>query len=144
VGEKWIVGNERKERMSLAGDAIRDAVNRYFAAWSSLDPVAYIACFSDDAVVHDPYGSTPRQGAKALREFFGGIAAALEEVRLEAEAVHVTANRAAVVFCGKAIGKNRKPVEVVGIDVFEFDDSGRIATLWAYWDSAAVLAKLRQ
>jgi steroid delta-isomerase len=91
--------------MSLASDTIRDAVNRYFAAWSSLDPVAYTACFSDDAVVHDPYGSTPRQGTKALREFFGGIAAALEEVRLEAEAVHVAANRAAVVFRGKAIGK---------------------------------------
>jgi steroid delta-isomerase len=123
---------------------VRDTVDRYFAAWASLDPAAYAACFSDAAVVHDPYGSTPHRGAKALREFFSGIAQALEEARIEAEAVHVAGNRAAVVFRGKAVGKNRKPVEVVGVDVFEFDEAGRITNLWAYWDSAAALMKLRQ
>ncbi len=130
--------------MSPSAEVIHDAVDRYFAAWTSLDPAAYTACFSATAAVHDPYGSTPRQGTNALREFFGGIAHALEEVRINAESVHVAGNRAAVVFRGKAVGKNRKPVEVVGIDVFEFDEAGRITTLWAYWDSAAVLAKLRQ
>jgi len=35
-------------------------------------------------------------------------------------------------------------VEVAGIDVFEFNEAGRITSLWAYWDPAAVLAKLRQ
>jgi steroid delta-isomerase len=123
---------------------MRDGIDRYFAAWASLDPAAYTACFSDDAVVHDPYGSTPHRGAKALRELFSGIAHALEEARIEAEAVHVAGNRAAVVFRGRAVGKNRKPVEVVGVDVFEFDEAGRITSLWAYWDSAAALMKLRQ
>ncbi|HEY7531538.1 MAG TPA: nuclear transport factor 2 family protein, partial [Nitrospiraceae bacterium] len=130
--------------MSPSAEDMRDAVDRYFAAWASLDPVAYTACFSDEAVLHDPYGSTPLQGAKALREFFSEIAQALQEVRLEAEAVHVAGNRAAVVFRGKAIGKNQRPAEVVGVDVFEFDTAGRITILWAYWDSAAVLTKLRQ
>jgi steroid delta-isomerase len=50
----------------------------------------------------------------------------------------------AVVFHGKAIGKNQKPVELAGIDLFEFNEAGRITSLWAYWDPAAVLAKLRE
>ncbi|MBH0205208.1 MAG: SnoaL-like domain-containing protein [Nitrospira sp.] len=123
---------------------LRDAVDRYFASWTSLDPSAYAACFSEDAIVHDPYGSRPHQGTKALRMFFSEVAQALQEVTIEAEAVYTAANRAAVVFQGKAIGKNGKPVHVDGIDVFEFNDTGRITTLWAYWDSTVVLAKLRQ
>jgi len=124
-------------------EVMRDAVDRYFAAWVALDPAAYVACFTDDGVLHDPYGSTPRTGAKSLRGFFEGVAHALEEARIVAEAVHIAGDRAAVVFRGKAIGKNAKHVEVVGVDVFEFDEKGRIKTLWAYWDSAAVLAQLR-
>ena len=130
--------------MSLSPQQMSDAVDRYFAAWSSLDPSVYVACFVEHAVVHDPYGSTPHQGASALREFFGAIAHTVQEVRIQADAVYAASNRAAVVFLGKAIGKNGKPVEVAGIDVFEFSDAGRITTLWAYWDPATVLAKLRQ
>ena len=130
--------------MSPSNEVMRDAVGRYFAAWTSLDPAAYAACFREDGMLHDPYGSTPRQGKKSLREFFEGVARALIEVRIEAEAVHVAGNRAAAVFRGKAVGKNHKHVEVAGVDVFEFDEDGRITTLCAYWDSAQVLNALRQ
>ena len=130
--------------MSPSPTQPRDAVDRDFASWASLDPSAYTACFSEDAIVHDPYGATPYYGAKAVRKFFSEVAHALQEVTIDAEAVHVAANRAAVVFRGTAIGMNGKPVQVDGIDVFEFNDAGRITTLWAYWDSAALLAKLRQ
>ncbi|ALA58837.1 nuclear transport factor 2 family protein [Nitrospira moscoviensis] len=130
--------------MPLSHEHMRDAANRYFAAWTSLDPSAYVAAFAADASVYDPYGSTPHQGAEALRKFFTGIANALQEVRIEADTIHTAGNRAAVEFRGKAIGKNGKPVEVVGIDVFEFNEAGLITALWAYWDSAAVLAQLRR
>ena len=129
--------------MSLSPKQMSDAVGRYFAAWSSLDPSTYVSCFDANAVVHDPYGSTPHQGATALRAFFESIAHAVQKVRIQADSVHVSSNRAAVVFRGQAIGKNQKPVEVTGIDVFEFNEAGRITALWAYWDPAAVLAKLR-
>ena len=130
--------------MPLSPKQMSDAVDRYFTAWSSLDPSAYVACFDEKAVVHDPYGSTPHEGASALREFFGVIAHAVHDVRIQADSVYAASNRTAVVFRGKAVGKNQKPVEVAGIDVFEFNEAGRITALWAYWDPAAVLAKLRQ
>jgi len=130
--------------MALSPEQMRNAVERYFASWASLDPAAYVACFTEDAVVHDPYGSTPHQGTTSLRDFFRWVVQALQEVRIEADIMHIAGNRAAVVFRGKAVGKNHKPVQLDGIDVFELNDAGRITALWAYWDSAALLAKLRQ
>ncbi|MDQ1291200.1 MAG: steroid Delta-isomerase [Nitrospirota bacterium] len=129
--------------MPLSPDEIRDRVDRYFAAWRALDPTAWTACFAADAVSHEPYGATPVQGHAALRTLFHTIASALREVSIRAEETHVAHNRAAVLFRGQGIGKNGKPVNVEGIDVFEFNDAGQIQTLWAYWDPATVLAKLR-
>lgn len=129
--------------MPLSVDQMREAVDRYFAAWNRLDPASYTACFAEDAIVHDPYGSAPLRGSDALREFFGGIARALREVNIVAERLHVAGNRVAVVFKGTGIGRNGKPVDVEGVDVFEFNVAGKISGLWAYWDPAAVLAKLR-
>jgi len=129
--------------MPLSHDEIRDRVDRYFAAWRALDPTAWTACFAPDAVSHEPYGATPVQGHAALKALFHTIASALREVSIRAEETHVAHNRAAVLFRGQGIGKNDKPVNVEGIDVFEFNDAGQIQSLWAYWDPATVLAKLR-
>ena len=76
--------------MSLTTKEMSDAVARYFAAWSTLDPSAYVACFDMNAVVHDPYGSTPHQGASALRAFFEAIAHAIKEVLIQADSVYVS------------------------------------------------------
>lgn len=129
--------------MPLSPDEIRDRVDRYFAAWRALDPTAWTACFAADAVSHEPYGATPVQGHAALKALFHTIAGALQEVSIRAEETHVAHNRAAVLFRGQGVGKNGKPVNVEGIDVFEFNDAGQILILWAYWDPATVLSKLR-
>src|SRR5262245_28406069 len=129
--------------MPLSREQMRDVVDRYFAAWNSLDSSAYRACFSEDAVVHDPYGATPLRGGAALLEFFLGIAKALQEVTVAVNDMYVAGNRIAVVFKGNGVGKNGKPVSIEGVDVFEMNDGGKITGLWSYWDPAAVLAKVR-
>lgn len=129
--------------MPLSPDEIRDRVDRYFAAWRALDASVWSACFAADAVSHEPYGATPTQGHAALKTLFHSIAGTLQEATIRAQETHVAHNRAAVVFRGQGIGRNGKPVEVQGIDVFEFNDDGQIQTLWAYWDPATVLVKLR-
>jgi steroid delta-isomerase len=129
--------------MPLLADEIRDRVDRYFAAWRALDAAAWSACFAVNATSHDPYGSTPAHGHAALKGLFHTIANALQEVAIHAQEIYVVHDRAAVLFIGQGIGKNGKPVEVKGIDVFEFNEAGQIQTLWAYWNPAAVLEKLR-
>jgi steroid Delta-isomerase len=129
--------------MSLTSEQMHDAVDRYFSARNSLDPAACTACFTDDATVHDPYGATPIQGAAALREFFCGIANALQEFRVEAKSIYMSGDRAAVLFRRSGVGKNGKSVTVEGVNVFEFNHAGKISGLWSYWDAAAVLAQLK-
>ncbi len=129
--------------MALTTQQMCEAIDRYFAAWSSLDPTACAACFTSDARVQDPYGTTPRQGEAALKDFFNGIAKALREMQLRAESMYPSGNRAAVVFRGTGVGMNGKPVSVTGVDVFEFNHAGKITNLWAYWDAAALLAQLK-
>ena len=129
--------------MPRLADEIRDRVDRYFAAWRTLDAAAWSACFAVDGISHDPCGSTPVQGRPALKALFHTIASALQEVAIHAQEIYVAHNRAAVLFIGQGIGKNGKPAEVKGIDVFEFNEAGQIQTLWAYWNPAAVLEKLR-
>jgi steroid delta-isomerase len=133
----------KEQPMPLSPDEIRDRVDRYFSAWRALDPLAWSACFATDAVSHEPYGTTPIQGHAALTTLFHSIASALQAVTIHAQEIHVAHNRAAAVFHGQGIGRNGKPVDIHGIDVFEFNEDGRIQTLWAYWDPTAVLAKLR-
>jgi steroid Delta-isomerase len=129
--------------LSLTSEQMRDAVDRYFAARNSLDAAACAACFTDDAIVHDPYGSTPIEGAVAIREFFDGLANVFRDFKVVAESIYPSGDRAAVLFRRTGVGKNGKPVTVDGVNVFEFNHAGRISSLWSYWDAVAVLAQLK-
>ena len=130
--------------MSLTSEQMRDAVDRYFAARNSIDSAASTACFTDDATVHDPYGSTPIEGVVAIREFFDGLANVFQDFKVVAESIYTSGNRAAVIFRRTGVGKNGKSLTVGGVQIFEFNHAGRISGLWSYWDAAAVLAQLKR
>jgi len=129
--------------MSMTVEEMSDAVDRYFAARNSMDSAASTACFTDDATMQDPYGSTPIEGAVAIREFFDGLEHFFRDFKVVAESIYPSGNRAAVVFRRTGAGKNGKPLTVGGVHVFEFNHAGRITNLWSYWDAAAVLAQLK-
>ena len=126
----------------MSQEQMRSVVAQYFAAWSAMDPEKWVSCFAGDAMSHDPYGATPMRGRTALREFFGRITGAMQEITLSGAPVFTAKDRAAVQFKGQGVGKNGRVVAIEGIDVFEFNGEGKIQTLWAYWDPAEVLAKL--
>lgn len=129
--------------MSVTPGEIRDAVDRYFAARNSMDSAASTACFTEDATMHDPYGSTPIEGAGAIRAFFDGLEHFFVDFKVVAEEIYPSGNRAAVIFRRTGVGKNGKPLTVGGVHVFEFNHAARITNLWSYWDAAAVLAQLK-
>ena len=129
--------------MALTPDEMRDAVDRYFSARDSVDSAASTACFTDDATVYDPYGSTPVEGTVAIREFFDGVEHFFRDFKVVAESIYTSGNRAAVVFRRTGVGKNGKSLTVGGVHVFEFNYAGKICNLWSYWDAAAVLADLK-
>ena len=117
-------------------------VQQYFAATRTMNVEAWLACFADDAMSYDPYGSTPIHGKAGLRQFFMNVAKAFTEIGFTEDFVAVTDNRAAVKFTVRGTGANGRVVRGEGIDVFEFNDRGTIQTMWGYWDPAALMVQL--
>lgn len=128
----------------MTTEAIQILVTRYFAATRAMDLNAWLACFADDAVSHDPYGAPPIQGKDGLRKFFLSVATAFKEIGFTENCVIVTGNRAAVKFTSRGIGTNGKTAICEGIDVFEVNDRGTIQTMWGYWNPAGMMAQLQE
>ena len=127
----------------MAPGAIESVVARYFAATRAMDLEAWVACFAENATSYEPAAPAPLCGHAALRQFFLGLAGAFQKVGLTEDQVFVTGNRAAVKFTGRGTGKNGREVVFEGIDVFEINESGKIQTMWGYWNPADMMAKLQ-
>lgn len=128
----------------MTPETMQTLVARYFAATRAMDLEAWLSCFADDAVSHDPYGAPPIQGKEGLRQFFLSVAGAFIEIGFTENLVVVTGNRAAVKFTLRGIDRNGNAATGEGIDVFEFNDRGVIQTMWGYWNPAALTAPLQK
>jgi len=127
----------------MTPEAIHTLVRRYFAATRAMDVNAWLACFADNAVSHDPYGGRPVQGKEELRNFFLTVATSFKEIGFTENFVIVVGNRAAVKFTARGIGHYEKTATCEGIDIFEFNDRGTIQMMWGYWDPADMMAQLQ-
>lgn len=128
----------------MTPEAMQTLVTRYFAATRAMDLDAWLSCFADDAVSHDPYGAPPIQGKEGLKRFFLSVAGAFKEIGFIEDFVIITGNRAAVKFTSRGIGTNGKSISGEGIDIFEANDRGTIQTMWGYWNPAAMMAQLQK
>lgn len=108
-----------------------------------MDREAWVAVFAKDGESHDPVGAPPHRGHAALRAFFDGIVGLTRTIGLYEDDVYICGDRAAVKWTGRGIGKNGKPFQFEGIDVFEVDAHGQITRLNAYWDPALLMAQLQ-
>src|SRR5436190_18678544 len=100
----------------MTQDTMQTLVSRYFAATRGMDLDAWLSCFADDAVSHDPYGAPPTQGKEGLKKFFLSVASAFKEIAFTEDYVVITGNRAAVKFTSRGIGLNGNAVTAEGID----------------------------
>ena len=126
----------------MSPQLVSQAVKAYFAALRAMDEAAWVNTFADDAVSHDPVGSSPIIGHQKLSEFYQSIAGAFKEVSLTEQEVFIAGNGAAVKWIGRGTSKQGKQVQFEGIDVFEVNELGKIQTLHAYWNPAEMVAQL--
>jgi steroid delta-isomerase len=106
----------------------------YAAAWSRLDIDAVIGLFAEDAVVHDPVDGPALEGVDAIREYFSRGLGFVRSVRLLGP-VRVSRDcrhAAACIEIEEDLGARGIKV-LEAIDVWSFDDDGRIATMNAYF-----------
>lgn len=101
-----------------------------------------VACFAEDSVNYDPADGPALVGHDALRQYFTTIAQLFTTVGLTAEFTSINGNQAAVKWLGEGIGHNGQAVRFEGIDLFELNAAGKIQSLRAYWNPAALLTSL--
>ncbi|MEE8311131.1 MAG: nuclear transport factor 2 family protein [Candidatus Binatia bacterium] len=123
---------------------VAGAVSSYFEAISTRAEPAWLALFADDAVVHDPVGSSPAEGRAALAEVWRMLQVPFEKLVLDPVHTFYGGNGAAVKWTGHGHGITGQEVEFEGISIFEVNLDGRIQTLMSYWDPAAMMIELAE
>ncbi len=118
------------------------AFERYFTALNNQDQVAYLACFSGDAEVHDPYGGSIFIGEDGLRKWFRGMQHTWTEFHIQPESTYQVADRVAIQWLATATTTTGKRANFSGINIFTIDDRGLILRLEGYWDVSAMMAQI--
>lgn len=126
----------------MSADVVARTIKEYFAALRAMDEKAWVNTFAADGVSYDPVGTPAMEGHEKLAEFFQTITAAFSKVGLTENDVFIAGNSAAVKWTGRGTSKAGKDVKFEGIDVFEFNEAGKIQTLRAYWNPAEMVAQL--
>ncbi len=110
------------------------AVEAYVRSYNRSDLDGVCAVFAEDAVVEDPVGTPPRLGQAALREFFAVGIAAGARLTLDGP-VRCADGHAAFVF-HVDLEWDGKATRIDVIDVFTFDNEGKVASMKAYFGAA--------
>lgn len=126
----------------MTANVIARTIQEYFAALRAMDEKRWVNTFAADAVSNDPVGTPDIEGHEKLAEFFQTVTAAFKEFGLTEDDVFISGGSAAVKWTGRGTSKAGKDVKFEGIDVFEFNEAGKIQRLRAYWNPAEMVAQL--
>lgn len=102
-------------------------VDRYVEAFATNDLGIIRDIYAAGATVEDPVGTAPHEGIEAVCAFYEGALAAGARLALTGEP-RCAGNAVAFPFTVQMPG-----MTIQVIDVFEFDDAGKIARMRAYW-----------
>jgi len=127
----------------MSREQVETTISDYFAAIRDLDAEAFVASFAADAVSQDSVGAPLVSGYDGLRKFFKGIEATFTVLIMTGTAVYINQSEAAVHWQAEGTGQNGKTTHFSGIDVFTFNEEGKISSLRAYWDPRAMMAQLK-
>lgn len=122
---------------------MNSAIDKYVSAVNTLNREAYIAAFTDDAVVADPYGGRPFEGTAGLAKFFTGMERTWDAFEMVLGQPYAGGDRVAVGWSVRATAKSGKQAEFTGINVFTITEDGQISRLEGYWDMEQMLAQIR-
>lgn len=112
-------------------EQMTETVNRYLAGINAGDMDAVVGIYADNAKVEDPAGTEPKTGPDILpfyeRAFTGGA-----KVELTGP-VRVSARAAAFPFHAEINYADGSAIEIDVIDIFEFDDDGKVVKMTAHF-----------
>ena len=102
-------------------------VDRYIEAFDKADLDIIRQIFAEDAVVEDPVGTDPHVGIEAVCAFYEGALGSGAKLVLSGTP-RCAGNAVAFPFRAEMPGMK---IEI--IDIFEFNEAGKVALMKAYW-----------
>ena len=123
----------------LTPEHMQQTVERYLAGINDGDMEAVVALFADDALVEDPVGTEPKSGDGIL-QFYTKAFAGGAKVELTGP-VRISAKAAAFPFRGEITRVDGPTIIVEVIDIFEFDEAGKVAKMTAHLGPTNITVK---
>lgn len=114
--------------------AMKRAMQAYIDAFNNGNAEAVAELYADDASVEDPFGTPAKRGKEEILAFYRYTIGTGAKLSLDAPIRSSHGNAAAMAFSAK-IG----PVTVRVIDVMTFDETGKFASMKAYFGPDDVL-----
>jgi uncharacterized protein (TIGR02246 family) len=111
---------------------LETTIRAYAAAWAARDREAWLRTFATDAIQEDPVGDAVRRGHREIGGFWDREMARYESLEIVPREIFVIGNEAAMVWTINGVTKGGA-VSFRGVDLFQFDDSGLISSVRAFW-----------
>ncbi|MCD0451842.1 nuclear transport factor 2 family protein [Actinocorallia sp. API 0066] len=111
-------------------EEMKAALRAYVDGFANGDAESVIALFAEDAVVEDPVGSPELHGLEAIGKFYRDAVDSGARLTLDGPVRGSQGSGAAMAFTIELAALN---LTIKAIDVFTFNDAGKITTMRAYW-----------
>lgn len=115
----------------MSTEHYKHVVNEYARLMTAGDWQGVAALYADDATVEDPVGTEPVRGIEAVTAFYKKNTSNPLKLELQGP-IRVAGNEAAFPFT-VAIQFEKKPVTIHVIDVFKFNEQGKVVSMRAYF-----------
>lgn len=112
-------------------DAAKAACEAYVRCLTESDLEGLLDLFAEDAAIEDPVGTDWREGKEVLRAFYNEACQGVAKAELTGNP-RVAGNEVAFPFNVTA-GAPGQQVVINIIDIFKFNEDGKIATMRAFW-----------
>lgn len=112
-------------------DSAKAVCEAYVRCLTESDLEALLDLFADDAAIEDPVGTDWREGKEVLRAFYAEACQGVAKAELTGNP-RVAGNEVAFPFNVTA-GAPGQQVVINIIDIFKFNEDGKIATMRAFW-----------
>jgi len=103
----------------------------YLKSLVDSDVEGVMALYADDATVEDPVGTPMKSGVAALREFYTVACQSVTQAEMRG-APRLAGNEVAFPF-QITIGTGQQAMVMEIIDVFRFNDEGKVVAMRAFW-----------
>ncbi|MEO1297457.1 MAG: nuclear transport factor 2 family protein [Cyanobacteria bacterium J06636_16] len=118
---------------TIPAATVESWVRSYFKASQSGDAQVWFATFAEGAVVEDPVGTPPKSTREEILAQGTGFVEAFKQVGLYESFIHVNGLEAVAMWTGRAITHDDQSLSFEGIDLFEFNETGKITLLRGFW-----------